>query len=180
MRLNFIETCVKKREVYRGRSVNFRVDRVRLPNGKQADREFLDHPGAVGVVPILPGGHVLMVKQFRYPVGEVTYELPAGKLDKGEDPLACVRRELQEETGYTAKSVKPLIRYWPTPAFADELLHLFIARGLAPGRMTPDEDEFVAPEAVPVAQALRWIFSGRIKDSKTVIGILACREKGML
>ena len=180
MKQNFVETCVEKHEVHRGRSVNFRVDRVRLPNGKTAGREFLDHPGAVGVVPILPGGRILMVKQFRYPVGEVTYELPAGKLEKGENPLACVRRELKEETGYVASSLKPLIRYWPTPAFANELLHLYVARGLKPGLMTPDEDEFVAPEVVPLASALRWILSGRIKDSKTVIGILTCREKGIL
>ncbi|MBI5200214.1 MAG: NUDIX hydrolase [Elusimicrobia bacterium] len=180
MTQNFVETCVKKREVHRGRSVNFRVDQVRLPNGNVAGREFLDHPGAVGVVPILPGGKILMVKQFRYPVGEVTYELPAGKLDHGENPLACVRRELKEETGYVAGSIKPLIRYWPTPAFANELLHLYVARKLKPGSMNPDDDEFVAPEAVPLAKALRWILSGRIKDSKTVIGILACREKGIL
>ena len=87
---------------------------------------------------------------------------------------------VREETGYAAKAVKPLVRYWPTPAFANEVLHLFVARGLKAGRMSPDEDEFVAPELVPVAKALRWIYSGRIRDSKTIIGILACREKGIL
>ncbi|MBI4349065.1 MAG: NUDIX hydrolase [Elusimicrobia bacterium] len=180
MRTDFVEACVKKRYVFRGRAVNFRVDRVRLPNGMIATREFMDHPGAVGVVPLLPGGRVVMVRQYRYPVAETTYELPAGKLDAGENPLACVRRELREETGYTASSVKSLLDYWPTPAFANEVLHMYVARGLKPGRMTPDEDEFIAAEAVPVSRALRWIFSGRIRDSKTVIGILACRERGLL
>lgn len=176
----FVETCVKKVEVYRGNSVNFRVDRIRLPNGRLAQREFLDHPGAVGVVPLLPGGKVVMVRQYRYPVAKTTYEIPAGKLTKGEDPLSCVRRELQEETGYSARSVRPLIDYWPTPAFANEVLHLYIARGLKPGKMSPDDDEFLASEAVPFERALGWVFSGRIQDSKTVIGLMACRVRGIL
>ncbi|MBI4422659.1 MAG: NUDIX hydrolase [Elusimicrobia bacterium] len=177
---SFVETCVRKRYVYRGRVVSFRSDRIRLPNGALAEREFMDHPGAVGVVPLLPGGRVVLVRQYRYPVLETTYELPAGKLDAGEAPLACVRRELREETGYTARSVRPLIDYWPTAAFANELLHLYVARGLKAGAMSPDDDEFVACEVVPVERALRWILSGRIRDSKTVIGLLACRVRGIV
>lgn len=134
--VDFTEKRVRRREVYRGSSVNFRADLIRLPNGKTAIREFMDHPGAVAVVPLLPGGRVVLVRQYRYPVGETTYEIPAGKLHKGENRLACVRREMQEETGYTARSFKPLVAYWPTPAFANELIHIYVARGL-----TPREDE---------------------------------------
>ncbi|MCX5787657.1 MAG: NUDIX hydrolase [Elusimicrobia bacterium] len=175
---DFTEKCVRRREIYRG-SVNFRVDRVRLPNGRTAIREFTDHPGAVAVVPLLPGGRVVLVRQFRYPVGVVTYEIPAGKLHRGEDRLLCVRRELKEETGFTARSVKPLLQFWPTPAFANELIHIYLARGLKPGAMNPDEDEFVAPAVLPLARALGWVYSGRIRDSKTVIALLTCKARGI-
>src|ERR1700722_11503092 len=103
--VGLIETFVSKKTVWTGRAVNFRVDTVRLPNGQLATREFLDHPGAVGVVPFLNKDTVVMVRQYRHPVGEVTLELPAGKIDKGESLLTCVKRELREETGYTAQKI---------------------------------------------------------------------------
>lgn len=169
-----VESLVKKVPVYKGKSVNFNVDRIRLPNGKEATREYLDHPGAVGVLPFLDKKTVVLVRQYRYPVGEVTLEMPAGKLDKGEKPLACIRRELEEETGYTARWVKPLIDYWPTPAFANELLHLYVATGLKAGKSRPDDDEFIEAVVMPFRDALGLVRSGKIRDSKTVIGLLAC------
>ena len=171
---NLIETLVRKNPVYRGRSVDFCVDEIRLPNGKTAFREYLDHPGAVGVVPFLDKETVVLVRQYRHPVGEVTIELPAGKLDHGEKVLPCVRRELHEETGYTARRIRPLINYWPTPAFANEVLHLFVAEGLIPGKHHPDADEFLEVVRMPFKRALGLVRSGEIKDSKTVIGLLAC------
>lgn len=179
MKESFVETCVKKREVYRGDAVSFRVDRIRLPDGKLAQREFMDHPGAVAVVPLLPRGRVVLVRQYRYPVAETTYEIPAGKLSKGENLRACVRRELREETGYAARSIKPLLDYWPTPAFANELIHLFVAKELTEGTMAPDDDEFLSAEVVPFSRALGWVASGRIRDSKTALGLLACRVRGL-
>jgi ADP-ribose pyrophosphatase len=169
-----VESLVRRVRVYKGRSVNFNVDHVRLPDGKPATREYMDHPGAVGVLPFLDSKTVVLVRQYRYPVGEVTLEMPAGKLDKGERPLSCVRRELEEETGYMARSIKPLIDYWPTPAFANELLRLYVATGLKHGRACPDADEFI--QAVPISfrEALGLVQSGKIRDSKTVIGLLAC------
>lgn len=169
-----IEKFVRKKTVWRGRAVDFRVDTVRLPNGKLATREYLDHPGAVGVVPLLPGRRVVMVRQYRHPVREVTLELPAGKLDPRESPLACVKRELREETGYTARRIKPLIDYWPTPAFANEVLHLYVAEGLKAGKMDTDEDEFLECVTLPLRKALDLVRRGEIRDSKTVIGLLAC------
>lgn len=171
--VGLVETLIKKVPVYKGKSVNFNVDRIRLPNGSEATREYIDHPGAVGVLPFLDAKTVVLVRQYRYPVGEVTLEMPAGKLDKGEKPLACIRRELREETGYTARSIKPLIDYWPTPAFANELLHLYVAKGLKPGDSKPDEDEFIQAVAMPFREALSLVKSGKIRDSKTVIGLLA-------
>ena len=169
-----IETFVSKKTIWRGRAVDFRVDTVRLPNGKSATREFMDHPGAVGVVPFADRNTVVMVRQYRHPVGEVTLELPAGKLDKGENALSCVKRELREETGYTAKTIKRLVEYWPTPAFANEVLHLYIATGLTPGKMNTDDDEFLQCVLVPFDKAIGMALSGEIKDSKTIIGLLAC------
>lgn len=169
-----IETLVRKNRLYRGRSVNFNVDNVRLPDGKTATREYLDHPGAVGVVAFLDAATVVLVRQYRYPVGKVTLELPAGKLDAGENPLACVKRELREETGYAARRIKPLIDYWPTPAFANEVLRLYVAEGLTPGFRSPDSDEFIEPVTLPFSEALALVSSGKIKDSKTIVGLLMC------
>ena len=130
--------------------------------------------GAVGVVPFLDKKTVVMVRQYRHPVRLVTLELPAGKLDKGERPLPCVRRELVEETGYTARSIKPLINYWPTPAFANEVLHLYIAEDLKPGPMRTDDDEFLECVTLPFKKAVEMVRRGEIQDSKTVVGLLAC------
>jgi ADP-ribose pyrophosphatase len=121
-----------------------------------------------------------MVRQYRHPVGEVTLEMPAGKLDHGESPLTCVKRELREETGYTARKIRPLLRYWPTPAFANEILHLYVATDLKAGAMHTDADEFLHCVTMPFKKALAMARDGRIKDSKTIIGLLACAvERGV-
>ena len=172
--MGLIETFVRKKTVWRGNAVDFDVDTVRLPNGKLATREYMSHPGAAGVVPFLNRDTIVMVRQYRHPVGEVTLELPAGKLDKGESPLTCLKRELQEETGYTAAKFTPLIRYWPTPAFADEVLHLYVATGLREGRMNADADEFLERVTMPFRKAVELVKRGKIRDSKTVVGLLAC------
>ena len=169
-----IEMFVSKKTVWRGKAVNFDVDTVRLPNGKLATREYMSHPGAVGVVPFLDEDTIVMVRQYRHPVGEVTLELPAGKIDPRESVLACIKRELAEETGFTARKIIPLIRYWPTPAFADEILHLYVATGLTAGCVNTDEDEFLEVVTVPFKKAVEMVRRGKIRDSKTVVGLLAC------
>ena len=169
-----IETFVSSKRIWRGRAVDFRVDTVRLPNGKLATREFMDHPGAVGIVPFVDKDTVVMVRQYRHPVGKVTLEFPAGKLDKGESIMTCLKRELREETGYTARKITPMIQYWPTAAFANEVLYLYKAEGLKPGKMNTDDDEFLQCVTVPFRKALRMVKTGAIRDSKTVIGLLSC------
>lgn len=169
-----IETFVRKKRIWRGRAVNFDVDTVRLPNGKPATREYMNHPGAVGVVPFLDRNTIVMVRQYRHPVREVTLELPAGKIDPRESVLTCIKRELAEETGYTAAKFKPLIKYWPTPAFADEVLYLYVATGLKEGKIHADEDEFLEVVKVPFKKAVAMVRSGKIRDSKSVIALLAC------
>ncbi len=171
---NLVETFVSKKTVWRGNAVNFDVDTVRLPNGKLATREYIAHPGAVGVVPFRDRDTIVMVRQYRHPVGAVTLELPAGKLDAHESVLSCIKRELAEETGYTARTFTPLIRYWPTPAFANEILHLYVATGLKKGRANTDEDEFLEVVSVPFKKAVAMVRCGKIRDSKTVIGLLSC------
>jgi ADP-ribose pyrophosphatase len=171
--MKLIETFQKRKALVKGKAVHFRIDQVRLPNRKSATREYLDHPGAVAVVPLLPGNKIVLVRQFRYPVNEVTWELPAGKLAKGENPLSCVRRELQEETGYKGKHFKRLMSFWPTAAFANEVIHIYVAKDLKPGPNNPDDDEFIHAVVWPLSKALRAIRTGKIKDSKTIIGVLA-------
>ena len=168
-----IETLIRRRVAFNGKAIDLAVDTVRLPNGKPATREFLLHPGAAAVLAFLDPRTVVLVRQYRHPVGEITYEIPAGKLSAGERPLACLRRELKEETGYSARTIRPLMDYWPTPAFSNEVIHIFWAAGLTPGRMRPDDDEFIAAEAVPFKRLLGWIRDGKIKDSKTALAALA-------
>ncbi|OGR85342.1 MAG: hypothetical protein A2901_02690 [Elusimicrobia bacterium RIFCSPLOWO2_01_FULL_54_10] len=180
MKEKYLRTAVH----YKGRAVGFRSDEVLLPNGKKGVREYLDHLGAVAVVPFLDSpfkvplekARVVMVKQYRYPVRKITEELPAGKLDKGENILSCIKRELKEETGYTAKRFEKLVSYWPTPAFANEVIHIFWADGLTEGRMKPDEDEFLERLVLPFGKLLEKVRSGEIQDSKTMLGLLACAQ----
>jgi len=170
--VKLIEKLHKRNRVYSGRSVSFSVDKILLPDGNIALREYLEHPGAVAVIPFLSKEKIILVKQFRYPVGQVTYEIPAGKLKKGENPFSCVQRELEEETGFKAKKVKKLLSYWPTPAFSNEVLHIYSAKNLVPARKNPDEDEFIDHIEVPFKKALSWVKSGKIRDSKTIIALL--------
>lgn len=170
-----VEKRVKKNTVYRGKAIDFCVDDVELPDGGKATREYLDHPGAVAVVPVLENGDVVLVRQYRYPVEEVTLEIPAGKFEKGskERPLDCAKRELKEETGYTSKKISHLIDYWPTCAFANEVIRMYVAEDLTPGELSPDEDEFIEKVELPLSEALALIEAGRIKDSKTLIALLS-------
>ena len=178
------EKYLRTKVLYRGKAVGFRCDEVRLPNGKSAVREYLDHPGAVAVVPFLDSpfkvplmkARVVMVKQYRFPVDVLTEELPAGKLDGNENLNSCLRRELKEETGYSAGRFHKLLSYWPTPAFANEVIHIFWADGLKSGKMKPDDDEFIAKSADTFGNLLRKIETGEIMDSKTMIGLLACAQ----
>ncbi len=171
------ERLIRENIVYRGNSVDFRADEILLPNGRRAVREYIDHPGAAAVVPFVTPHTIVLVRQYRFPVRRTTLEIPAGKLDAGEDPGACLRRELREETGYSAGSLRPLITYWPTPAFANEALHVYEAGNLRAGRRNPDEDEFLEVVAMRFDDALRLVLTGKIRDSKTVIGLLLCALK---
>src|SRR5438552_5227680 len=137
------ERFIKNAHKYEGKAVGFRADSIRLPDGRSRNREYLTHPGEAGILAFAATEEILLVKQFRYPIGKFTLEIPAGKLTKGEDPLACIRRELQEETGFVASKIRRLLSYWPTAAFSNEIIHLFVAQGRRATRMNPDDDEYI-------------------------------------
>ncbi len=167
------ERFIKIAHQYKGKAVGFRADTIRLPDGRARNREYLTHPGAVGVLAFASPSKILMVKQFRYPMGEFTLEIPAGKLSKGEDPWDCVRRELEEETGFVAKKIRKLVSYWPTAAFSNEIIHLFVAEDLRPTRMNPDDDEYIQLVTLSPARLMSMMRAGKIQDSKTLIAYLA-------
>lgn len=166
------EEPVSSREVYRGRIVHLFEDTVRLPNGKLASREVMRHPGAVAVVPLTQDGDVILVRQYRYPFAEALLEIPAGKLDAGEQPENCARRELEEETGVEAAELIPLGEFYPSVAVLDEKIHLFLARGLAQKNSHPDEDEFLYVEKIPFETLVQRIMEGSVPDGKTQAAVM--------
>ncbi|MDR3349280.1 MAG: NUDIX hydrolase [Acidaminococcales bacterium] len=170
----FAEKRLCGREVYKGRMLKYDIDEVLLPNGRQASREVIKHPGAAAVAAVLPDGRIVLVRQYRYPVGRVLYELPAGKLDAGEDPLGCARRELAEETGFTAGKWRKLSSIVTAPGFCDEVIHIFRADDLAAGRQRPDEDEFVETVFLSTAEIGNLVKTGAICDAKTLAGLFLC------
>lgn len=147
---------------------------VTLPNGHGSVRDVVRHPGAVAIVALTDDGRVCLVRQFRAALGRVMVEIPAGKLEPGEDPLACAERELLEETGMVAERMAFLTTIATTPGFTDELIHLYMATGLSFGPAHPDEDEFLNVDLVPIGELIDAVLDGRIEDSKTVCGALIC------
>jgi len=174
------ETRLGGEEVFSGRVLRLEVDQIRLPDGGESVREVVRHRGAAVVLPILDDGRVLLVRQFRYPVGEALLELPAGTLEPGEDPMACGARELTEETGYTAASVTSLGRFYAAPGYTDESLQAVLATGLElTGDAEPDPDEIIEVEVVAADELFRRIGTGEIRDSKTLATILLAQLKGL-
>lgn len=167
-----MEKTLDSREIYRGRIINVRLDRVELPGGRTAYREVVEHPGAVCIAAVKEDQKIILVKQFRKPVEETLIELPAGKLEAGEDPEECAARELAEETGYRAGKMEHLISFYTSPGFSDEIMHLFLATDLSPGESNPDQDEMLQIVEVDLEKAVEMVLEGKIKDSKTAVGIL--------
>lgn len=154
----------------------FDVDRLRvqLPDGRLATRDVVRHPGAVAIVALTEDGRICLVRQYRTALSRVTVEVPAGKLDPGEDPLACANRELLEETGMTAEKIAFLTTIATSDGFTDELIHIYMATGLEFTRSDPDADEFINVDLVPLDQLVDAVLDGRIEDAKTVVGALIC------
>ncbi len=164
------ETVIDGELAYDGSFLKVQRDRVALPDGKLASREYIKHPGAVVVIALLDDGNVVLERQYRHPLGRVFIELPAGKVDPREDTLTCAKRELQEETGYTATDWQFVCKIHNAIAYSDEFLDMYLARGLSAGPNRLDEGEFLETISVPPAQLLEWIRTGEVSDVKTIIG----------
>lgn len=161
------------RHIYAGKVVTLNIDTVQLPNGVTVDLETIRHPGAAAVVPVKDDGTVVLIKQFRHAAGGFIYEIPAGKLHPGEDPLHCASRELEEEVGYRASSFELLSSIFTAPGFADEVIHVYHATGLTKGRQQLDRDEVLDVTEMPLAEAVEKIADGTIRDAKTIVGLQA-------
>ncbi len=173
--MELYEKTVSSDTKFSGVIVDLRVDQIVLPNGKAATREVVSHPGGVAVVPYHDDGTVTVVRQFRYPFGRVVTELPAGKLERGEDHRPAGLRELEEETGITADSFTYMGALLASPGFSDEVLHMYLATGLHQGPCHPDPDEFLEIERVPFARLMEQVMSGELQDAKTVAALLKAK-----
>jgi ADP-ribose pyrophosphatase len=169
------ERVLRSRRIFEGRVVKLRVDTVELADGREATREIVEHDAVVAVVPLI-GEDVLLVRQYRLPVGEMMLEVPAGGVDGGETPEEAARRELAEECGQRAGRLEPLGGFYVSPGFCDEFIHVFLATELAPVAAQPDEDESLEVVRATLAEALRLVEAGEIRDAKSIIGLTRAWE----
>jgi len=169
---DFSEITLSSEPVFDGVLLHVRRDTVRLPNGNEAVREYIRHPGAAMIIARLDQDTIVLERQFRYPLARHFIELPAGKIDRGEEPLATAQRELREECGYTAREWRHLTTLHPCIGFADERIELYLADGLTQVGAALDEDEFLEVMTVPLTQALAWVRDGTITEAKAVTGLL--------
>ena len=169
---DFTEHTLTSKTVYKGGLLHVLEDEVRIPDGKSARREYIRHPGAVAMLPMLDRETVVLIRQYRYPPRRHFYEIPAGKIDAGEEPLAAAQRELREETGYAAASWRSLAVLDPCIGYSDERIELFLAQDLTRVGAALDEGEFLEEVPLALKVALDWVKSGRITDVKTIVGLL--------
>ncbi len=174
--MNLEEKTLSVTPIFEGKIIHVHRDIVELPNGNEAFREVVAHPGGVMVAPLLENGNLIFVKQYRYPYHQVVLELPAGKLEKGEAPYAAGLRELGEEVGATAQKVQSLGKLYPTPGYCGETIHLYVATGLTLGEQHPDEDEFLEKVEIPLDEAVEMVMRGEIMDAKTIAGVMKIKE----
>ena len=169
-------TVKKTSEVYKGRIFNFVAEELTLPNGCHAEMAFVRHPGSIAVVPLMEDHSVVMELQYRHPVGEYLFEIPAGTMEPGESPLDCAQRELIEETGFQAQEFIQLGKVHILPAYSDEEIHIFLAKGLTPVKQNLDPDEIIEVVTYPLEQAVRMIDEGKITDALTILSLQMARS----
>ena len=170
---HLIESCISSEQIWQGRLLDVRRDRVRLPDGSEGVREYVTHPGAVVIIPVLPDGKLIFERQYRYPVGRVMLELPAGKIDPNEEPLLTAKRELREETGYAAAEWRHLGTMHPTIGYANERIEIFLAEALTSlGQNNLDEGEFLELIEMSLDEAMEAVRKGELTDGKTLSALL--------
>lgn len=170
--MKLTEKTLKRTDKFVGKIITVHTDDIELENGQPAYREVVDHPGGVSVVALTENDEIFLVRQFRYPYGKILREIPAGKLERGEDPFEAVKREQLEETGTKSENYIWLGEVYPTPGYCGEIIRLWAARVSSYGDMDLDEDEFLEVDRVPIEEALKMVMNNEIEDSKTQIGIL--------
>lgn len=173
--MDLVERTVESQTIFQGKIVKVLLDQAELPNGKLASREVVLHPGGVAILPLDENGMVTLVQQYRYPFHQVLLELPAGKLDQGEDHKVAAVRELEEETGYQAKTLTYMGCILASPGFCNEKLHMYLAQGLTQRENHPDEDEFLNIVKLPFAKLVEQVMDGTIEDAKTVAATLKAK-----
>jgi ADP-ribose pyrophosphatase len=171
------EELLSSRTEFRGRLLTLRVDTIRMPSGRISEREIVEHPGAVAIVPLLEDGRVLLIRQYRHAAGTVLWELPAGVLEPQEPPEACARRELVEETGYAAGLLEPLVSIYLSPGFSTECIHLFLGRDLRAVQQSKQEDEQIEVHPLPFEEALELVRRGEIHNAAACCGLLAAQDR---
>jgi ADP-ribose pyrophosphatase len=170
---NLTEKTIKSEEIFSGKIISLHLQDVELPNGKHSKREIIKHPGAVAVIAVTDENKVVMVEQYRKALERTIVEIPAGKLEKGEEPEICARRELEEETGYECSSLELLTSFYTSPGFADEIVHVYVAKGVTKKEDAAglDEDEFVNLEELTLEEALKYVTEQKIFDAKTIFAV---------
>ncbi len=169
--MDLTERTLSSQQIYSGKIVKLRVDTVELPDGHVGQREVVDHSGAVAIVALQDDNEIILVRQYRKPAEKILLEIPAGTLEENEEPLACAKRELEEETGLKAEHWQEILGYYSAPGFTSEFLHIYLATGLTAGENKLDHDEFVETVTMSLDEAYQSIFTGQIADGKSIIGI---------
>ena len=172
-----MEKRIRRKTIYKGRIVNLVKDTVKIGN-KKTTREIAVHPGSVVIIPLLPNNRIVLIKQYRYAIGKYIYELPAGTLEPGEAPARCARRELTEETGFKAGKIKKITNIYPAPGIVTENMRVFLATNLTRVKQNTEFDEDIKPFITTIPKAARMIKNGKIKDAKTIAGILMLNIQG--
>ncbi|WP_010093138.1 NUDIX hydrolase [Ornithinibacillus scapharcae] len=178
----FEEKSIHSEEIFNGKVISLQIDDVLLPNGNKAKRELVKHPGAVGIIPITQDNKIVLVEQYRKPLEKPIIEIPAGKMEPGEAPELTALRELEEETGYTTKSLDKICSFYTSPGFADEIMHIYLARDIEKLENPPslDEDEFVEILEMTLEEAKKYVLEERIHDAKTNYAILYLEMQELL
>ena len=167
-----VERQISSKEVFNGKLLHVFFDAANLPDGSTSTREWIKHPGASAVLPIFENGDIMLVRQFRYPVSQIFYEVPAGTLDPGEDADSTARRELKEEAGLTCQNYEYIGHYYPCIGYSDEIIHLYVAWDIDTFEQEVYEDEFLLKERVPFREAMNMVHNGEISDGKSMVALI--------